>query len=139
MSDVLAFTIEGVPPSGNRASRIGLRGAYTPREVIEYRERIASIAFAEIVRQKFPRAEWFTLEVTAYNVRSDCDNLCAEILDGLQGVVYESDHRVIDLHVRKQKDKAGTRVAVRITHADAIAAGYEKAPRAKRVALRDAT
>jgi Holliday junction resolvase RusA-like endonuclease len=127
VSAVLAFIIEGTPPSGNRASRVSVTGAhYTPAATREYRERIASVAFAEIRRQKFERADWYALEITAYNVRPDTDNIASEPLDGLQGVVYDHDSQVLDLHVLKRKDKAGTRLAIRVTHVDGAATGYGK-------------
>ena len=135
MSDeraILAFVLEGNPPSGNRSARIGGSRPYTPAEVREYRDRIASVAWAEIRRQKFERPEYASVAVTVYNARLDADNAVADVLDGMNGIVYENDGRILDLEIYKRRDGAGPRVAVRVAAADHISAGYGPRKRSKK-------
>jgi Holliday junction resolvase RusA-like endonuclease len=130
-AEVLAFVLDGNPPSGNRSARIGGARPYTPAEVRDYRERIGSVAFAEMRRQKFERPEYASVAITIYNTRLDADNAVADVLDGMNGIVYENDGRILDLEIYKRRDKAGPRVAVRVAASDHIGAGYGSRKKAK--------
>jgi len=49
--------------------------------------------------------------------RADVDNLSKSILDGLNGIAFEDDSQVVDLHVHKRKVKTDERVEIEIREA----------------------
>jgi len=102
---------------------------YTPPEVKEYRERVASHAFAAMRAKRLKPFEYAWVIVTVYNVRLDLDNAVAELLDGMNGIVYPNDGRIVVLHLYKNRDKCGprARVTVKAVDADLVATAAARA------------
>jgi Holliday junction resolvase RusA-like endonuclease len=90
---------------------------YTPPEVKEYRERVASHALAAMRAKRLKPFEYAWVIVGVYNVRLDLDNAVAELLDGMNGIVYPNDGRVVILHLFKLRDKKGPRATVHVEEA----------------------
>lgn len=112
------FWISG-KPQGKQRPRFSNGHAYTPSKTKEYEELVAW-------NYKLAGGTLFdgnvSIVITACfkgdggycAQRLDADNIAKVILDGLNGVGYNDDKQVVDLHVRKVYDsKDGVRVTVK--------------------------
>ena len=112
------ITIPGRPVPKARP-RLGMRGKtayiYTPARTKEYEEFIGWTAKAAGCK---PLEGPVEVELWCYTKgRADVDNLSKSILDGLNGIAFEDDSQVVDLHVHKRKVKADERVEIEIREA----------------------
>lgn len=99
-----------VPKARPRVTYKGGRAwAYTPKEVRDYQQLVASLAFNERAgRDLIPRDIPVRLRVTFVlqgkgTSRPDLVNLASAIADALEGVCYEDDAQIAELQCRKRQ------------------------------------
>lgn len=106
-------------PVPKERPQVGMRGrkayVYTPERTKNYEQLVAlcaSIAYAGDVLA-CPVA--VTIDLHLYGKRRiDVDNCAKSILDGMNGIVYIDDNQVVDLRVRKLREKNRKRERVEI-------------------------
>jgi crossover junction endodeoxyribonuclease RusA len=104
------------PPLANRYWR-NFRGRMVlSPEAREYRARAAYDALSQGIR---PIDGPVAVIVDVYRPRrrGDLDGALKCLLDTLQGVAYENDAQIVDLHARRFDDKANPRVVVTVSEA----------------------
>ena len=92
-------TIPG-KPKGKQRPRLGRNNmAFTPKETRDYETKIAK-AGAKVIHEPFTeRGVTVTVECYFSNkVHSDIDNVIKSAMDGLNGIAYEDDRLVDELH-----------------------------------------
>jgi Holliday junction resolvase RusA-like endonuclease len=100
---VITFTVHGQPVGKERA-RVVNGHAYTPRKTASYEAGIRLLG--QLVAAEQPdeandirSCDWKRLSIdiffSADARRPDCDNVVKSIMDGLQGVFWATDNRVI--------------------------------------------
>ncbi len=112
----LSFTIPGVPVPKGRPRFAG-KHAYTPPRSRDWERHVWACAARELGARSWPRASRVRARLVFYGASptSDTDNLAKAILDGLQGVLYENDRHVVELHCeRHEADERGPRAVVTI-------------------------
>ena len=112
----VAFFVSGCPrpKQSFRYSRRG--GGYTPAIVKAWQNDVAWTAKQEMMDDDMLTGE-LSVSMTFMlpdRRKRDLDNLSKGVLDAMNGVVFEDDRQVIELHLRKQysKDYPGVRVKV---------------------------
>lgn len=101
------------PISANRYWRKFQNRMVVSAEAKAYKSEVAAIAYAS-------GAEMMTgdlsirLDVFREAKRGDLDNKIKLILDSLQGVIYENDNQVVEIHARRFDDKKNPRVEVQV-------------------------
>jgi Holliday junction resolvase RusA-like endonuclease len=106
-----------VPPSWNRAYRVGQGHIYTPKTILDFRESARYRAKLARVRP-FPRETRVCVSFWWYRGRQagDLDKRVSVVLDALQaGVWYENDAQVSELHCWRLEDKLNPRLEVEVT------------------------
>ena len=124
MHNLLEFHVKGNPiPKGR--PRVINRKAYTPKRTRAYENIVGWIAkFAMKNRQPFDQPLIVTMSFTIdipprwsqlkkksaeegllWPKRHDVDNLAKSILDACNGIVFEDDGQVCELHICKQYGK----------------------------------
>src|ERR1700694_5947812 len=89
---VLEMRIPGPTVSGNASFRFSASGKrYTSSEALQYKDRVRSIAFSEIQRQKWTAPEYAGVCIVAYNSRLDCGNIEKLTCDAMQGTAIRND------------------------------------------------
>lgn len=87
-------------PIGKQRPRLARNGrAFTPKETRDYETKIAK-AGAKVITEPF-RERGVSVTVECYfsnKVHSDIDNVIKSAMDGLNGVAYEDDRLVDELH-----------------------------------------
>lgn len=97
-------------------------GKYTPPDVKEYAEHIRNCFYAKypefeplegalrvtidvfvkipksFSKKKTGKAQYGEVRPT---VKPDCDNICKNLLDSLNGVAYKDDKQIVDVHIKK--------------------------------------
>jgi Holliday junction resolvase RusA-like endonuclease len=127
VSAVLEIIIPGRPVSGNHAKVPTENGRQVrSKESREYDARIASIAKAAVVSAGWVMPDYVNVDVILANLRGDRDNYEKEIMDGLQGIVFSHDSRILDGRTKKIKDDGGPRVILHISEVNGANYGYEK-------------
>jgi Holliday junction resolvase RusA-like endonuclease len=109
---MLSLEIPGKAVSGNASFRTGKYGSYTSSEAKEYKERIRSIAFSEVLRSRWKAPAYAGVLITAFNSRLDCDNIAKTTIDALQGTAISNDRYNTELLIRKRVDKQGPRLHI---------------------------
>jgi Holliday junction resolvase RusA-like endonuclease len=104
-----------VPPSANRWARLGNGHLYTPAKVLEYQAAVkvrAIVAKCVMIRPPATVA----VAMTWYRGRrsGDLDRRIGIALDALQGLVYENDAQVVELHAYRRDDRTDPRLMVTI-------------------------
>lgn len=127
---MICFTVPG-KPCAKQSLRFTQQGRrYQPKEVVEYRSRIA--LFARQAHVDVPLEGPVCVEVTAcfqiprswskkrravavhHAQRPDPDNLAKAVLDGIKGVIFYDDCQVADLRVIKVWVTTGDALKVRV-------------------------
>jgi Holliday junction resolvase RusA-like endonuclease len=105
------------PPSLNRMYRSVAGRVLISREGRAYKKLIGDLCLMKRVR---PMDGDVSLTLTAYRPRrsGDLDNTQKALLDALQGHVYHNDGQIVEIHARREDDKANPRVEVEITQID---------------------
>lgn len=104
------------PPSANRYWRKWRNRIVRTRAAEAYRDEVATrITISRFLRISGPVA----LEVRWFRSRKsgDLDNRLKVLLDALNGVAYEDDSQVVELHAYRSDDKNNPRVEIEITEA----------------------
>lgn len=113
------FTVPG-RPHGKRRPRVTMRGrkaiVYTPRETREYEQRVAWEAKAAGA-SPIDGPVGVRIVCVASQRRPDLDNAAKSILDGLNGVAWEDDRQVAELHVYVRRGRP-ERVEVEVWRLD---------------------
>ena len=116
----IKITVPGRPVPKGRP-RFGVRGkkayVYTPTETKEYEKLVGWLAKSAGCR---PTDKPVIVSLDIYTRRKmDLDNVAKSILDGLNGVAYEDDDQVVELHIWKHKvnGKEEERVEIAIKEA----------------------
>ena len=120
---MITFTIPGRPiPKGR--PRLGVRGRrayiYTPERTREYEQAVGLCARAAVQGDALECPVAVKIDLFLHGKRRiDVDNCAKSILDGMNGVVYLDDNQVVDLRVRKlrEKNKKEQRVEVEVWEA----------------------
>lgn len=106
------FTVPG-PPIAKARPRVTRSGnTYTPGTTEAYAQKVQLCARTAGVR---PLSCEFTVGISFYMPtvrRVDVDNLAKGILDALNGVAWEDDSQVFQLHVLRLLDRASPRAVV---------------------------
>ena len=118
----LLIPIEPVPKGRPRFTRFGK--PYTPKKTADYERIVAdtyrttpnanyfgdneplkvSLIFCMPIPKSYPkkRREWILKGYESYTKKPDCDNLAKAVLDALNGVAFEDDSQIVELHIRKE-------------------------------------
>jgi hypothetical protein len=62
----------------------------------------------------------YEVEIVAWNTRKDCGNIEKVLCDGMTGVAYDDDRRIVKLTVEKRKDRGGERYEVVVRPAEPL-------------------
>lgn len=115
----VSFVVEGNPVPKGRP-RLGRGGhVFTPKKTAAYEDKVgwtARIAMAH--RCAYVGRVAVSISVQTSNKRGDVDNIAKSLMDGMNGVVYEDDSQVVDLHIRIERVKRKGRVSVMVTPLD---------------------
>ena len=119
--------IPGNPVTGNHARKTaGFRKVWSPKkrryaqvpnvyvteEALDYRSRVGVIVKAAMARVDMQMPEYCRLDIAYYNIRQDRDNVVKELADGLQGIAFPADSRVLDGWIQKRWDDGEPRVEI---------------------------
>lgn len=134
---MVIFTIDG-PAVPKQRPRIGVCGrTYTPRKTHDYESKVgwSYLQVYKTKKKKFVEGIPLKVIIEVYEsvpnswskskktqalnreifpVRKDVDNIAKAILDGLNGVAYDDDGQIVDLHISKQYS-TNSYVVVKIT------------------------
>lgn len=105
------------PPSANRYWR-NFRGRIVKSdEARQYQTNARWIARCAGMHEPITGKVAISLRVYRPAQRGDLDNRIKVLLDALQGVAYEDDKQIVELHAYQNDDKANPRVEVEVTEA----------------------
>ena len=111
MKKTHVFLTLPVPPSANRYWR-NIRGRMVVSQEAQDYKQLVRLACAEIVplRKEFPVGISFTF----YRARKsgDLDNRIKVVLDALNGVIYDDDDQVVEIHAKRADDKENPRIVL---------------------------
>lgn len=99
------------PPSANRRLTVARGRMVKTAEAREYKE-VAGWLTKAIVPDPLPGDVKLRIILYRPSRRSDIDNPLKVLLDSLQGVLYENDKQIRELHVYLKDDKRNPRVDV---------------------------
>jgi Holliday junction resolvase RusA-like endonuclease len=103
----IEIVVPGSPVSVNQTYAVASRGGRFYKRAVAntFQERIRSLAFAQAQRDgwllRFKRIPIYVL-IVARNIRHDIDGPVKLVLDALQGVLYENDSQIQELHVYRR-------------------------------------
>jgi len=108
----LEFTVP-YPPSGNRLTRRGRFHQYESKESKAYKVGVGLLLKSQKVT-KFDKEALLSVTAHIYRPRAsgDLDNRLKALLDALNGLVWEDDRQVVEIHAYRNDDKANPRVEV---------------------------
>jgi crossover junction endodeoxyribonuclease RusA len=122
----IEFVVNGEPrPKQSFRSTGGGRG-YTPARIKAWQAEVGWAAQQAMRTSKInePFDGNVLVDLTFYlgdNRRVDGDNLSKGVLDGLNGICWNDDRQVVDLHIKKIiANKASACVVVRIAQKESI-------------------
>lgn len=131
---VISIPSDPVPKERPRVSAWG--PSYTPPRTKAYQKLVGQCAAAVVAAHRdWPTDGWYRVELVfrREHARGDLDNVAKSVLDGMNGIVWLDDSRVIELHARRVYVGAvGARVRVTVLPAPDGA----PRPRPKRPAAR---
>jgi crossover junction endodeoxyribonuclease RusA len=109
-----------LPPSANRYWRIWRGRAVLSGEAREYKTLLKTLAHRDRIEQLVGPA---AVTVRVYRARraGDLDNKLKVLFDAMQGIFFESDAQVREIHAYLADDKHRPRVEVQVTSALAVA------------------
>lgn len=95
-----------VPPSANKYWVYTGRRVVTSPEARAYKDEVALLARGDIIRGHV------ALNVSVFRPaqRGDLDNYLKIMLDALQGILYENDDQITEIHAFRYDDKDNPRV-----------------------------
>jgi Holliday junction resolvase RusA-like endonuclease len=111
---IAQLTVAGEPRAKARP-RVTSRGTYTPKTTRDYEEKIRA-AWAATLRSETPACVQLVVRFYLGTHRHvDTDNLVKSVKDALNGLAYDDDWRVYDVHAEKwhtSRDRARTEIYV---------------------------
>jgi len=101
------------PPSANRYWRVYRNRVVKSAEARAYRQAVRMLA------KHSPRVGPVAVTVTWYRgaKRGDLDNRLKVVLDAMEGVLYENDNQIVELHAYRIDDKGNARMDVEVEQA----------------------
>lgn len=102
------------PPSANRYWRIVRGRAVLSAEARQYKRTVALMAKAQKVSKPFEGPVRLTISVYRPQKSGDLSNRLKVLEDALQGIAFEDDNQVVEIHMRRGDDKANPRAVVTI-------------------------
>lgn len=103
----IAFTVPGRPVPAVRMTQRGKFVKLNAQKYLAYKEQVGWQA-RQAMGRKEPLSGPVGVEITAVisgGRPGDSDNLAKSILDGCNGVVWDDDRQVVELHVYRQRGK----------------------------------
>ena len=103
------------PPSSNRYWRVANNRTYKSAEAKQYQELVGWTVKAAGVQ---PLAGNVSIKVNIYRPRKsgDLDNRLKIVIDSLNGIAYEDDRQIVEIHARRFDDKNNPRVEIEVTN-----------------------
>ena len=98
---MIRFFVSGDPVPKQSFRYSGHGGGYTDPRVTAWQHQVGYAARQNIAE---PIAGSVSLKLYFYlrdNRRVDADNLSKAVCDALQGIAYQDDKQVVDLHIKK--------------------------------------
>lgn len=115
--DSWIFEVHGKPvPKGRPRFNRATGRTYTPERSRKYEQNVATVA-AFRRPAGWPFDARYRVKLTAWcptKRRVDVDNVAKSVLDALNGIAFDDDSRVVDLHVTRELDRERPRVRVEI-------------------------
>ena len=118
---VLSFTVPGPPVPQPRARVVqtgsGMVRAYDPERARNYKRHVGIVARGALSHLPYWSFEGqHALTVRVYRARraGDLDNFVKGISDALNGIAWEDDSSVVELHAFMSDDSARPRVEVEV-------------------------
>jgi crossover junction endodeoxyribonuclease RusA len=109
------MTIElPLPPSANRYWRNFQGRTVKSQEARNYQAQVGWLAKVAGLSEPLDGDISVSLRVYRQQRRGDLDNRIKVILDSLQGIAYEDDNQVVELHAYRYDDKENPRVVVQV-------------------------
>lgn len=109
------------PPSANRWWRNVNGRMVTSAEARQYKQDVLRLAVQatgkSLIRSRIAAPQLVAVELTWYRGRKsgDLDKRVGVLLDALQGIAYESDAQVAELHARREDRPRNAGVSVTVT------------------------
>lgn len=103
-----------IPPSANRYWRTYRNQTVVSADAKAYKAGVGWQAKA-VIREPLSCPIAVTLRVYRPAKRGDLDNYSKVLLDALNGVAYEDDGQIVEIHAYRHDDKSNPRVEVEIT------------------------
>lgn len=102
------------PPTGNLYWRIWHGRPVTSPDARRYKQGVKLRALTEGLRK--PLGCPVVASLTFYRPRKtgDLDNALKVILDALNGIAWEDDSQIVEIHARREDDKSRPRVEVHV-------------------------
>ena len=102
------------PPSLNRLYRSVNGGVKLSEVGRQYKKDVAKACLAQRVKST---TEEVAVHIHAYRPakRGDLDNTLKALLDSIQGIAYENDSQIGEIHAKRFEDKKNPRVEITIT------------------------
>ena len=105
---LINFTVHGQPVP-KQSFRVGQTGGYIDEKVTQWQENVGWEALAarqrrELELLKGPVKVWLEFYM-ATDRKVDVDNLAKAVLDSCNGVLWEDDRQVVNLHILKRTSK----------------------------------
>ena len=100
-----------VPPSANEYWTV-----YNNRIVVTAKARAYKQEIAWLLKQSEPLTGDVSVNFTVFRPRKsgDLDNYCKVMFDALQGLAYENDSQIVEIHSFREDDKDNPRVEIYI-------------------------
>ena len=110
MTDEFIFTLP-VPPSANKYWGVSGSRMYVTAEAKAYKQEIKYL-----LAQSVPMKGLVAVNFSVYRPRmkGDLDNYNKIMFDALQGLVYENDNQIVEIHSFREDDKDNPRVELYI-------------------------
>lgn len=110
MTDEYTFTLP-VPPSANEYWGVSGSRMYVTEKAKAYKQEIKYM-----LSQAVPMKGFVAVNFSVYRPRmkGDLDNYNKIMFDALQGLVYENDNQIVEIHSFREDDKENPRVIIYI-------------------------
>lgn len=101
----VTFTVPGRPVPAARMTRRGKWVKRNAARYLAYKEQVSWCARA-VIKKPFQGPVAVEIHAFIYGGRpGDSDNIAKSILDGCNGIAWEDDTQVVELHVYRRKEK----------------------------------
>jgi len=120
---MIEIIVPGIPVAKARARIIKKGFAYTPRETVIFENKVALCSYGHRPREPFDCA--LIVDITFYfpkpksrkkykypDRKPDIENCAKSCLDGMQGIIYTNDSRIVDLNLKKRYGEPKTIIKI---------------------------